>query len=88
MSEQYKPYDGENVDHPRHYTAYPLEVIEIIKLCLDELDRRSTPLTSFQKACFKDEIKYRFRAGLKGDAAEDIAKAIKYMEFRKEAREQ
>ena len=82
----------EKVNHPSHYTAFPLEVIDIIKLCLDEIDRLKLPLTSFQKACFKDEIKYRFRAGLKGyddsDIARDIRKALKYMEFRNDANRQ
>lgn len=77
------PIGSDTVNHPKHYAAaFPLEVIDIIKLCLDEIDRRELDLSSFQKACFKDEIKYRFRAGLKDDAAEDIAKAMKYKEFR------
>jgi len=73
------------VNSPSHYTAYPLEVIQIIRVVLDEIDRLELPMSSFQIACFKDEIKYRFRAGLKGGSGkivEDIEKAMRYKHFR------
>ena len=67
--------DCDNVSHPSHYTAFPVEVIEIIKAALGP--------EGFRAYCFGNEIKYRMRAGLKGDnAAEDIAKAMTYKKFR------
>lgn len=66
------------VNHPSHYIAFPVEVIEIIKAALGP--------EGFRAYCFGNEIKYRMRAGLKGDnAAEDIAKAMTYKKFRDEA---
>lgn len=62
------------VNHPSHYTAYPVEVIDMIRQVLGDC--------GFKAYCLGNEIKYRMRAGLKGDAAEDIAKAMKYKEFR------
>jgi hypothetical protein len=63
------------VAHPPHYTAFPVEVIEIIKAALGP--------DGFTAYCFGNEIKYRMRAGLKGDnAQEDIAKAMTYKSFR------
>ena len=63
------------VAHPSHYTAFPVEVIEIIKAALGP--------DGFTAYCFGNEIKYRMRAGLKGDnAQEDIAKALTYKSFR------
>lgn len=67
----------ENVDHPSHYTDYPVEVIGMIRAVLGD--------GGFVCYCLGNEIKYRMRAGLKGDnAAEDIAKAMKYREFRRD----
>lgn len=66
------------VNHPSHYTAFPVEVIEIIKSALGP--------DGFRAYCFGNEIKYRMRAGLKGDnSAEDIAKAMTYKKFRDES---
>lgn len=62
------------VNHPSHYTAYPVEVIDMIRLVLGD--------GGFKAYCLGNEIKYRMRAGLKGDASEDLAKAMKYKEFR------
>lgn len=63
------------VKHPPHYTAFPVEVIEIIKAALGP--------DGFKAYCFGNEIKYRMRAGLKGDnAQEDLAKAMTYKSFR------
>lgn len=62
------------VNHPPHYTAYPVEVIDMIRKVLG--------YEGFKAYCLGNEIKYRMRAGLKGDAAEDLAKAMKYKEFR------
>ena len=65
---------GSTVEHPAHYTAYPVEVIEIIK--------RTLGRDGFVAYCLGNEIKYRMRAGLKGDPGQDLAKAMKYKEFR------
>ena len=70
----------DSINHPAHYKAFPIEVIRIIELVLNATDG----LTPFQYYCLGNEIKYRFRAGLKHDAIEDIGKAMKYMEFRNE----
>jgi hypothetical protein len=84
-NDKWEPIDGpksepksDPVNHPNHYNMYPMEVKDIIKLVLD-----STPgLTQFQSYCLGNELKYRLRAGFKGDVVEDINKAIKYKEFR------
>lgn len=71
---------SDSVNHPSHYTAFPVEVIDIIRVALGR--------EGFKAYCFGNEIKYRMRAGLKGDnAAEDIAKAMAYKEFRDGGRE-
>lgn len=64
----------DTVNHPPHYTAYPVEVIDMIRAVLGS--------EGFRAYCFGNEIKYRMRAGLKGDAQQDINKAMKYKEFR------
>jgi len=69
----------EKVEHPRHYTeAYPNEVIDIIRTVLSSVN-----LPPYEAYCFGNELKYRLRAGWKGDANEDIGKAMKYNEFRR-----
>lgn len=69
--------DRSIVEHPAHYTAYPLEVIDIIRRTLGD--------DGFRAYCFGNEIKYRMRAGLKGaNVEEDIAKAMMYKKFRTE----
>lgn len=65
---------SDNVNSPAHYTAYPLEVINIIHAILGN--------EGFRAYCFGNEIKYRMRAGFKGDAMEDIQKALAYKKFR------
>jgi len=67
---------NETINHPSHYTRFPVEVIDIIRAVLGP--------EGFRAYCLGNEIKYRMRAGLKGDAVEDINKAMKYMEFRNE----
>jgi hypothetical protein len=68
------------VAHPKHYAGhFPFEAIEVIEWVLN---KHSDELTPFQSYCLGNEMKYRLRAGFKGDAAEDIAKAMKYNEFR------
>lgn len=65
---------GDAVNHPAHYTSYPVEVIDMIHAVLGD--------EGFKAYCLGNEIKYRMRAGLKGYGAEDLAKAMKYKEFR------
>lgn len=71
-----QPTEADPVQHPLHYTAYPVEVIDIIKAALGP--------EGFKAYYFGSEIKYRMRAGLKGDdkAQEDLAKAMTYKRFR------
>lgn len=62
------------VDSPPHYGLFPdMEVIDIIKATL-------TP-EEFAGYCKGNVLKYRLRAGEKGDVNEDIAKADKYNEW-------
>lgn len=75
---------GDAVHSPSHYRGhYPVEVREIIKVTLAMIVDEE-PMTPWQIYCLGNELKYRLRAGLKGDAAEDIAKAMEYATFRKE----
>ena len=63
------------VDRPNHYTDhFPFECIDIIRATLTA--------EQFQGYCLGNELKYRLRAGFKGDASEDLAKAMKYYQFR------
>ena len=58
--------------NPDHYKHLPKEVIDIIQFTL-------TP-EQFKGYLLGNAMKYRLRAGLKGDAAEDLAKARWYEE--------
>jgi len=66
-------YTASIVDHPGHYNQYPLEVIDII--------RRVLGPDGFKAYCLGNILKYRLRAGFKGDVTEDIKKADKYLDF-------
>jgi len=69
----------DKINHPGHYTEYPIEVIDIIKIVLTKAYGEK----AFEAYCWGNEIKYRMRAGLKGESTdEDIKKASKYKEFR------
>jgi hypothetical protein len=62
--------ENNNVEHPAHYNNQPIEVIEMMrKIYGDEA------VISF---CHMNAFKYRMRAGLKGNTAEDIEKAKWY----------
>lgn len=74
MMEQTAQEAPDMVNHPSHYTAYPVEVIDMIRAVLGP--------DGFEAYCLGNEIKYRMRAGLKGDPGQDLAKAMKYKEFR------
>lgn len=56
----------DNVNHPIHYTDHPsgVECIEI---------------TEHMNFCLGNAIKYIWRAGLKGEAVEDLEKAVWYI---------
>lgn len=65
------------VNAPDHYMLFDdLEAIDAIYQLLTEEE--------FQGYLKGNELKYRFRAGLKDKPEQDIAKAMKYREFRKE----
>ena len=55
------------VDHPAHYNAHPSGVE-----CIDVVEHMGFNLGN--------AIKYIWRADLKGDAAEDLRKAVWYLE--------
>ena len=59
------------VNHPSHYNLHPME-------CIDAIEVMLTP-EEFRGFCLGNAIKYRWRAGAKGDAAEDLKKADWYM---------
>jgi len=70
---RYDKTEKKTVNHPEHYKQFPVEVIEIIKFALGP--------EGFKSYCLGNEIKYRLRAGFKGDAMEDFDKALKYRDF-------
>lgn len=55
------------VNHPAHYTRHPSGVE-----CID--------ITEHMGFCLGNAIKYIWRAGEKGDATEDLRKAVWYIE--------
>ena len=61
----------DNIDHPSHYCNGTRETIETIKDITGE---------GFNDYCVGNVIKYISRYKYKGEA-EDIKKAIKYLEF-------
>jgi hypothetical protein len=76
------PPPEDMVNSPKHYNEYPLEVIELIRLLLDQPE--CDDLTAYQAYCLGNEIKYRLRAGLKNKdkIREDIEKSLWYMQRR------
>lgn len=64
-----KPFDTTTsaVDHPAHYTSHP-SGIECIGV------------TEHMNFCVGNAIKYLWRAGLKGEALEDLRKARWYVD--------
>ena len=63
--------EGSAVDSPSHYTSGTVETIEKIEAVTKGLNARAAYLLG-------NVIKYIDRAGKKGDAAEDLAKANNY----------
>jgi len=66
LPEHYK----DAVQHPNHYKVIDLECIEMIAGCLT--------VEAFKGYCLGCWMKYRFRAGNKGDVQQDIDKSEKY----------
>ena len=60
----------DSVNHPAHYTDGEIECIEAIEAALGP--------TGFVDYCRGNAMKYIWRTGLKGDAAEDLLKAAWY----------
>lgn len=60
------PFVDDPVNHPKHYTSHPsgVEVIEI---------------TEHMNFCLGNAVKYILRADLKGNAIEDLQKAVWYV---------
>ena len=71
MSESAPPYkvagNTDPVNHPAHYTQHPSGVE-----CID--------IAEHMGFCLGNAIKYIWRAGLKGDAIEDLEKARFYLD--------
>lgn len=67
-------YKDDTVDHPKHYTAHPtgIECITIVEHFTFNVG---------------NAIKYLWRAGLKGEALEDLRKAVWYIQREIELRE-
>jgi len=67
---------SDSIDHPAHYTSHPsrIECIEI---------------TEHMNFCIGNAVKYLWRAGMKGDAVEDLKKARWYIdrEIRRRSRD-
>jgi len=70
----------DEVDSPKHYQVFMnIEAKDIIELVLkSDLVK---DMNHWQTACLKDILKYRLRAGEKGNALIDIEKANKYKEM-------
>ena len=65
---------NDNVNHPKHYTSHPsgIETIQI---------------TKHMGFCLGNALKYIWRADLKGNAIEDLKKAVFYINCEIEKRE-
>lgn len=59
---------SDRVDHPAHYTAHPSGVE-----CID--------IVQHMNFCLGNVVKYCWRADLKGNDVEDLAKAKRYLEY-------
>jgi hypothetical protein len=68
------------VNHPPHYLQLGMEVKEIIKHVL----LRTYGEEAYKAYCLGNELKYRLRAGDKGDPVEDLKKAGFYRRERNE----
>jgi len=66
----------DNVHHPKHYTTYPIEVIDMM-LAVFGKDR-------VRDYCLINAFKYRMRLGHKDNVAQDLAKENWYLDKYKE----
>lgn len=69
----------DKVNHPKHYTQYPIEVIDMI-----------IKIFGIEKSidyCTINAFKYRMRLGHKDDINQDLAKEQWYLNKAKELRE-
>jgi hypothetical protein len=66
------------VNHPPHYLDLGMEVKDIIK----EVVTYTFGSRAYKAYCLGNELKYRLRAGHKGDAVQDLEKAAFYREER------
>jgi hypothetical protein len=76
-----EPLEKESVDmvnHPPHYLDLGMEVKDIIK----EVVTYTFGSRAYKAYCLGNELKYRLRAGHKGDAVQDLEKAAFYREER------
>lgn len=70
---------SDQVHSPSHYNQFSKEVKDIIRFTLGD--------EGYKAYCQGNEIKYRLRAGFKNDPTEDIEKALKYNDMRREVKE-
>ena len=61
----------EQVNHPRHYNNYDVEVLDMMRRIWGE--------EAVQTFCKLNAFKYRMRAGLKHDIEEDLKKERWYL---------
>lgn len=69
----------EQVNHPSHYMALGIEVLDIME-CIWGIDDLIT-------YCRMNSLKYRLRAGHKDDAMQDIQKALFYEDYAQKLQE-
>lgn len=70
----------ENVNHPKHYNQYPIEVIDMM-----------VAIWGTEKAidfCLMNAFKYRMRLGLKDSITQDLAKEHWYLNKAEELKNQ
>lgn len=64
---------NDKVKHPQHYMLCDIEAIDIIK--------KTLTVEQYKGFILGNVMKYRLRAGKKGDGLEDLAKALFYEEL-------
>lgn len=67
----------DNINHPGHYNAGEIEVIDYIK---DKLEAYKEYMTPYQGYCWGNIVKYLSRYTLKG-GVEDLKKARWYLNY-------
>lgn len=65
--QHHQRHQADGVNHPAHYTDHP-SGIECIRI------------TEHLNFCIGNAVKYLWRAGRKGDAVQDLRKAVWYIE--------